>query len=499
MLANAFSRSTRRQWLGKALCAGAFLRSDAFAKAHGQSESQIDSQTDSQAPLAFRVRSMIELTGEVHLKAQNASSIRSDGKPTVARKAPVESKSTLDFDQQYDLGNNEGQTRGYLYFHEAHSQITVDRHTTQTVLRDNCREIVKLPTARGLDPAALNAPLFVAERELVNGAVDSMYLDQLLTEKDVAIADKWIVDRVSAARLLHLDAILEGDLIVCLIDTDEEKAHLEITGKLQATAHDVASELEVRGKALMDRKGGYVSWLALQIDETREIGEAEPGFKVTAQIRVLRAPIQAMSSGKSLAEVWKEVPNASSAELLQFQSDLGFYRFLADRRWSTYRDNGEEATLRYIVNNRRIAQCNVTNLVDFQAGEQLTLEAFQADMERLASRTGRDVLEATERLTSSKHRMMRITMSGSTEGIALRWVHYHISNDSGRRLSLVFTTDESSLELFGEQDSQIVDTLELLEWPTKLDRDSLESAASESLEKQSAASESASNQNSIKK
>jgi hypothetical protein len=206
-----------------------------------------------------------------------------------------------------------------------------------------------------------------------------------------------------------------------------------------------------------------------------------------------------MTSGKSLAEVWAQVPSAASAELLQFQSDLGFYRFLADRRWTTYRDNGEEATLRYIVNNRRIAQCNVTNLVDFQAGEQLTLEGFQADMERLASRTGRDVLEATERLTSSKHRMMRVTMSGSTEGIALRWVHYHISNDSGRRLSLVFTTDESSLELFGEQDSQIVDTLELLEWPTKLDRDSLESAASESLETQSAASESASNQNSIKK
>ena len=88
MLANALFRSTRRQWLGKALCAGLLLRSDTFAKVHGQT----NSQTDSQAPLAFRVRSMIELTGEVHLKAQNATSSRSDGKPMVARKAPVESK-----------------------------------------------------------------------------------------------------------------------------------------------------------------------------------------------------------------------------------------------------------------------------------------------------------------------------------------------------------------------------------------------------------------------
>lgn len=496
MLANALFRSSRRHWLRNALCAAIVLRSEPFAKGLGQ--------TEVQGALLFRVRSMIELVGEVHLKAQNAPSTRKDGKPMVARTAPVESKSTLDFDQQYDLGANDDLTRGYMVFHEAHSEITVDRHTTQTVLRDNCKEIIKLSTTRGLNPAAINAPLFAAERELVNGAVDSMYLDQLLTEKDVAIADKWIVDRVSAARLLHLDAILEGDLIVCLIDTDEEKAHLEITGKMQATAHDVATELEVRGKALMDRKGGFISWLALQIDETREIGESEPGFKVTAQVRVLRAPIQAMSSGKTLAEVWAQAPSASSAELLQFQSDLGFYRFLADRRWSTYRDNGEEATLRYIVNNRRIAQCNITNLVDFQVGEQLSLEGFQADMERLASRTRRDVLEATERLTSSKHRLMRITMSGSAEGIALRWVHYHISNDSGRRLSLVFTTDESSLELFGEQDSQIIDSLELLEWPTKLDRDSLESAGSESAGSESAGSESArtesaSSFNSVKK
>ncbi len=469
MLANHVHRLSRRRWLGQVISGAVVVQSARFAPANAQSETP--------QAVAFRVRSIIELNGQVHLKAQNAPSIRNDGKPTIARTAPVQSKSTLDYDQQYVLGSQDESTKGYLFFHEAQSEITVDRHTTQTVLRDNCKEIVKLSTGRGIHPAALATPLFVAERELINGAVDSMYLDQLLTDKEVAIADKWIVDRVSAARLLHLDAILDGDLTVCLVDSDNEKAHLEIAGKLQATARDVGTELEIKGKALMDRKGGFVSWLALQIDETREIGEAEPGFKVTAQVRVLRAPIESMGSGRSLSEVWKDAPNAASAEMLQFQSDSGFYRFLADCRWFTYRDNGEEATLRYIVNNRRVAQCNITNLVDFQAGEQLTLEGYQSDLERLASRTGRDVLEASERLTSNKHRLLRITMAGSVEGVPLRWVHYHISNDDGRRLALVFTTDESSLEVFGEQDSQIIDSLELLAWPTKFDRDALESAA----------------------
>jgi hypothetical protein len=75
---------------------------------------------------------------------------------------------------------------------------------------------------------------------------------------------------------------------------------------------------------------------------------------------------------------------------------------------------------------------------------------------------------------------LRITLGGQADGVAIRWVHYHVSNDEGRRLTLVFITDEASLEVFGEQDDQIVETLELLAWPTKLDKDVLEKTAAES-------------------
>ena len=71
-------------------------------------------------------------------------------------------------------------------------------------------------------------------------------------------------------------------------------------------------------------------------------------------------------------------------------------------------------------------------------------------------------------------------MTGSVDGIPLRWIHYHISNDTGRRLALVFTTDESSLDVFANQDAQIIDSMELLEWPSKLDASSLESQSVES-------------------
>ena len=98
----------------------------------------------------------------------------------------------------------------------------------------------------------------------------------------------------------------------------------------------------------------------------------------------------------------------------------------------------------------------------------------QADIRRLMASTGGEVLEVSEKLTSTSHRMLRIVAAGSVAGVPIRWVHYHLSNDQGRRLAMAFTFDEDSLEGFGDQDMQIVNSLELMAWPSKLDPNALE-------------------------
>lgn len=468
--------ATRRRWL-QAVLGGALVSrcGQAWGRAAGASAN--DAQGDVQS---FRVKSVLELRGEVRLKAQGVQVARKDGKQLVARTAPVQCTSTLEFEEQYRVHPVDERTAGVQHFEEALSEITVDQHTTKTLLREPCREVVRLGTANGMLTAAPGAPLFAAERDLIEGTVTTMFIDQILTDREVAVTDKWDVNEAMVCRLLNLDAIQDGKLTVCLVDSDAAQAQLALQGQLTALVRDVATEIVLTGKAVLEREAGYVSWLALKIEETREIGEAEPGFKVQAQVRVRRARIEELSTGRSLEEALQDAPSRSAAALLQFQSDLGFYRFLADRRWSTYRDNGEEATLRFIVNNRLMAQCNVTNLVDFEAGRQLSLEGFQSDIRRLIANSGGEILEASERVSATSHRVLKIVASGNAEGVPIRWLHYHLSNDDGRRLSLVFTLDEDSLEAFAEQDSQIVDSLELLAWPRKLDSAALESATTES-------------------
>lgn len=469
-------RWSRRAWfaslVGSVACGHLLANPSMTRSVRGSEPERKQSRT-----MTFRVRSVLDLQGEVRLKNQGAAVERKNGKQLIARTAPVRSTATLDYDEQYLQGDMRGDSC-LQYFHEATTEVNVDSHITKTELRESCREIVKHSVASGMVSVAPSQPLFSAERDLVEGSLATMYLDALFTDEQVSIGDKWNVDSEAAAKLLNLEAIHDGKITVCLIDLDKEKAQLSIEGKLSGSVRNVATEMVIEGKGTLDRRGGYLSWLALQTEETREIGEAEPGFKITATIRVLRAPIEIMTHGRTLEEALQDIPNWESAGMLQFQSDQGFYRFLADRRWTTYRDNGEEATLRFIVGNRRVAQCNIANLVDFEPGRQLSMEGFQADLRQATSRSGHEIIEVSERLSNTKHRLLRVVVGGSVDGVPVRWIYYHVSNDTGRRLSMTFVFDETSLETFAEQDQQLTGTIELLTWPRKLNPEELKDVSS---------------------
>ena len=466
---------SRREWLAASIAA-----TTAFAWSSAPAKAASDPKNKATSPKGlFRVRCVLDVNGEIRLKSQTNDTAGKNGKTLAAKTAPLKATSTVDFDEQFETTKNLSGCRSYQFYHEATSEIQIDRHVTKTTLREQCRDILRTGTDEGIMSAAPDNPLFAAERDLIEGPINTMFLDEILTEREVRIADKWTIGNDSACRLLNMDAIQDGKLTVCLVDVDQEKAQLEISGTLSASVRQVPTTLAVEGKAQMDRKDGYISWLAVNIAETREISESQPGFRVEAQVRILRSSINAMTSGQSLDQVAARVGNINLASLLQFQSDLGYYRFIADRKWATYRDSGEEATLRYVRDNRVIAQCNVTNMIDFEPGRQLSLEGFQADVKNAIGNALVEVVEGAERLSSNKHRLLRVVSRGGTQGVNIQWIHYHISNDDGRRIVLAFTLNEANMEFFAAEDAQIADTFELINWPTKLDAKAIESAVKE--------------------
>ncbi len=469
------NRLGRREWLAASIAAASSLVWST-KPAMCQSKKPLDVTTSG----LFRIRAVLEINGEIRLKSQTNDATNKNGKAIAAKTAPIKASSTVDFDEQYETSTQLLDCKSYQHYHESSSEIQIDRHVTKTSLREQCRDIIRVGTDQGIVAACPNSPLFAAERDLIEGPINTMFLDQLLTEKKVNIADKWVIDSSVACRLLNIDAIQDGKLVMCLVGADEEKAQLEMEGTLSASVRQVPTVIKIEGKAQLDRKASYITWFAVNITETREISEAEPGFRIAAQLRILRSPIEAVTNGETLKTMSERLGPLESASMFQFQSDLGYYRFVANRKWSTYRDSGEEATLRYVVNNRVISQCNITNMIDYEPGRQLSLEGFQADVKNSVGKALTEVVEASERLSSNKLRLLRVVSRGGIQGVDIQWIHYHVSNDYGRRVVIAFTLNEANLESFAAEDAQIADSFELVNWPTKLDPTALETVSKQS-------------------
>ena len=462
----------RRQWLIASIVAVGSTSLTSTSLADSKSFAARSIETGK-----FRIRVVSEVSGEIRLKSQLNDAKAKNGKLIAAKTASIKASSTLEYDEEFESSSSILQCRTYQHFREATSEIQIDRHVTKTLLREQCRDIVRFGSDQGLITACPDNPLFAAERDLIECPINSMFIDQLLTDREVNIADKWTIENEVACRLLNVDAIQDGKLVMCLVDAEESKAQLELNGTIAASVRQVPTTIVIEGKLLLDRTTGTISWFAVNMDETREISEAEPGFHVSAQVKILRSEIDAMVSGLTLNEVASRITNQEATNLLQFQSDLGYYRFLANRKWSTYRDNGEEATLRYVVNDRVLCQCNVTNMIDLEPGRQLSLEGFRSDVKAGLGSSLSEMVEGTERLTSNKLRMLRIVSRGSVQDVGILWIHYHLSNDSGRRAVLNFTLNESNMEAFSEEDAQIADSFELVNWPSKADEKTLDAAA----------------------
>ncbi len=425
----------------------------------------------------FRIKAVVKTQGEVRLKSQVADGRTRSGAAAVAKTAPLQATTTLEYEENIQVEDLLSDSLSYLHILQAESEVQIDRNVTKTKLRDTCTEIVRIASPNGVTTACLDNPLFAAERGMIEIPINSMFLDLLTTNKKVKVSDKWDIEHDVACKLLGLDALLDGKLVGFLVDVDEKTVHLQIKGTVTGSVRKVATTIEVDGKAQVDRANNRVTWFVANVEETREISEHAPGFKALAQVEIRRTPIEAMGTHETLETISSRIPDKESSELQQFQSNLGFYRFLANRNWITFRDNGEEAAYRYIVDNMRVAQCNVTNMIDYEPGRQLSLEGFVADVKTSLGKSLVELVESSEQVTSSKMRALKVVSRGSIQEIDIIWIHYHISNDDGRRAVVVFMLNAEEYEAFGSEDSQIVSTFELINWPQKLDKAALEQAA----------------------
>jgi hypothetical protein len=421
-------------------------------------------QSESIDLLATRSKIVLELAGELKIKEPDPS------KEDRVRTAEVKGKSTLDYFEKIAFENQQPIAAARQYV-TAKSENWVSGNASSQELRSECQETRLLLNSGTWQQYCATQPLDSREVELLHSPINTLALEQLLPHEPAKADQPWKIGTEAAKTLFNLDAVHASNLTATIVKVEKGVATTKLSGQLEATANSVTTKLDVQGsfQAKLGSQCAIVNWLGVVIKEEREISQAEPGFSITARINLIRTE---SNEGPAIAadELRALVKQQDDGRwLVRIRSNAGRYEMLADRRWTTYIDGGEEAILRLIENNTVIAQCNVTQLPQLDAGTQLTLEALQEEVKKSQGSAFREMLESAEQVTSSKLRLMRLVVAGELEEVPIQWIYNHLSDDAGRRMVMEFTMSAAYAARFAASDEQMSTSFAFLAAPAATD------------------------------
>lgn len=422
----------------------------------------------------FRVRMEIDVQGNVNLVADP---LVRDGKK---RMLPIEAKLALDYEERYlrpEGATAESEITGVeRHFHEAVGTSRLSRTEQKIKLRDAVDHVIARRDQLPETIYSADDYLSHEEIDLLRTPIASTAIDALIPEQVLRSGEKVTVSAANLASAFNLSSVATSDVEVEMISLDAVEAKLQLRGKIDGSVSGVPTQLRIVGKLTLDRGAGAITWAAIAIHETREIGNAEPGFDVTATIRMVRKPLTSVQKLPSRpAAIVFDAPPPQDRLLVAVSSEHVGVQGLVDRRWRLMKDLPGEAILRMIDNDRSIAQLNLRPLAKLPEGEQLTLEAFEKDVQKtLGDRFG-EMIESSEGLTDGGLRMLRVVVGGRVEGVPIQWIMMHLSDDHRHRVLATWTMDSESVPRLAGSDIQLAASMELTSGSNKAAEEAAES------------------------
>jgi hypothetical protein len=398
---------------------------------------------------------------QVHtvVEAQGKLAINADGK--TVRHLPMEAKADLRFSEKFLPPLPESvAVRSIRYYTAADAKIRIQESEIAQTLRPE-RRFIAARIADSSSLVSLSGSLTREELELIDTVGSSACLDLLLPGRSVGVGGKWSLSTSAVAKLLSLEAVGQQDVVATLKKVEDGLAIIDLAGTVAGAVGGVSTELELEGKANFSLDARCVTWLALQYDEKRAIGHAQPGYEASIRVRVQAKPIETSPELDDPAMAALLAKDPSGHLLLEFKAEKAGIAFLYDRRWSVMVDRFDTVILRLIDRGDLIAQCNITRLPALEKGKQMALAEFQRDVEQTLAKNKAQIVEATQSENNDGVRALRIVVSGTASELPIQWVYYHLSDTSGRRASLVFTMEAKLVERFAQIDQELVENLEL--------------------------------------
>jgi hypothetical protein len=304
-------------------------------------------------------------------------------------------------------------------------------------------------------------PLSREQLDLIDTVGNSCVMDELLPTRPVADGEAWRAEETVVAALLTLDTVAVCEVQSVLEGFNANFAKVRLAGTVHGTSDGAATEQEVRGVYLYDRRAGRVTRLNLAVREKRSIGGATPGLEAVAklQITVESADKVPELADDKIAPVTRSV--RTPARDLVFEASTMGFRLQHDRNWFITSKLRENVTMRRVDGSKLVAQCTFALLPPKSAGRQTTLEEFQKDVAYSLGKSYGQLVSTKQWQNTHGHYCFEVVVRGTVEQVPVEWHHYLVARESGHRVSAAVTIEGPAVARVAGADRALIDRLEL--------------------------------------
>jgi hypothetical protein len=347
------------------------------------------------------------------------------------------------------------------YYDQAEAAIKVNETGRSPHLTDERRLVVLEQSQQRPMAFCPDGPLSREQLDLIDIVGDPFVANRLLPKKSVSSGETWSNDASVMGPLLTLDTVAVCEVQSVLDEFNASFAKVRLAGDVQGTADGAATQQEVRGVYLFDRKLRRITRLNLAVREKRSIGGATPGLDAVAKVQVKIDPIETSSHLNDAAIAKSTKPaRAPLGDLVYEAASLGL-RVKHDRQWYMTAQAREATTFRRVDGGDLVAQCTVTMLPAKSPGRMTSLEQFQKDVTFSLGKSFGELVSSRQWQNAAGLYCYEVVARGFADELPVEWHYYLVAPESGNRASIAVTIEKQMLERVGKADAELVESLQL--------------------------------------
>ena len=371
----------------------------------------------------------------------------------------LNSSARFEFDQRRFASEAAGPfaVRAVRRFQDAETTANVGKdHKTSIVLPQQSRLIHVHGGDLQLIQLSPDVRLTRPQVDLLQFPCDPLAATGLLPVRNLKDkSEKWNADFWVVPMLSGIDASVSQSATCNLKSLSDSEAVILFECRGTGAITGSATEIELTGEFVFDRKNRMTRSLRATLAEKREPGTVSPGLKVTAQIEWTQ---EIVYSASSLPETMgQSIPD--ERQLLLTLVTPWRVLLLHNRDWYIFHETSEMVMLRMLHEGSLVAQCNLASAPLMSPGKFTEESEYITEVEQVLSGRGGRIRNSKVIHDQSGWRIHHILAVGEANSKVLLWDYYLCTAKSGEQISLVYSHAEEDEKVFSGVAEQMLSSL----------------------------------------